>query len=439
MIISSLKIIISIIGLIALLILVRWLSKQVNLDPEWQRKLLHIGLGLFSLSFPFIFQDTWEVFLLCLASAFIMLCIRFIPVLRQSVGRSLYDVNRSSLGELLFALTIVLLFWLSNDRLVTYILPMLILTISDTAAAIIGVHYGRHTYEVESGSKSWQGSAAFAIFTFVVSIILLSQLSDLSFLHSLIIASILAWLGTLIEAVCWHGIDNLVVPLGLYLLLDRILPLDFTSLSLMLIILIILTGFGLIVAKKSQLNVHALMSSIITAFCVWVIGGITWLAPLVIVFITHLLMANRKSDKVFYDVRAILSVIFSTLPWLMIFRIYQYEYSYYFFLLTVAIHWQINVLINFRVIRNRRATNGLLLCISALATLFVLSILPLFEGFTPINISLVLSGMLILFIGGVLFKINAERFSQDRWLQQGIYALLGSFVGVIPLQMLVLI
>lgn len=438
MITSSLKITASIIGLVVLLLGVRAVSKRMGIDPEWQRKLLHIGLGLFSLSFPFLFQHVWEVLILCLASAAVMLCIRFVPALRQSVGRSLYDVNRSSLGELLFAVTIVLLFWLSKDNLITYLIPMLILTVSDAAAAIIGVQYGRNTYDIEQGTKSWQGTAAFALFTFSLSVFLLDQLSDLPVQHCIIIAVILAWLGALVEAVSWHGIDNLVVPLGLYLLLERILMLDLVILGMILLMLIGLTAMGLTCAKISRLNVHALMAAIIMAFCFWIIGGINWLYPLLIVFLTHLFMAKQHPDAVLYDIRAILSVMFTALPWLLIYRVNQYEYSYYLYLLSLAIHWQINILISLRVIRRRPAEYRMLLATSTLATVLLLSMQILINGITAFNLMLVFAGALILFVGGILLAVNADRFSRERWLQQGLFSLLGSMLGIFPLQLMAL-
>lgn len=430
---SLLKIVACMAGLIGLLLAVKSAGRHYGLGPEWQRKLLHVGLGLFSLTFLFIFQRTWEVLALCVASAAVMLCIRLLPGLRRSVGKSLYDVNRSSLGELLFALSIALLFWLSKDRPVTYVIPMLILTLSDAAAAIVGVHYGRHTYRVEQSMKSWQGTAAFTVVTFVLSMSLLAWLTDLPSTHVVIIAAVLAWLGALIEAVSWYGVDNIVVPVGLYLLLDRLLAAEPAMLIPILFMLLGLTGLGIVTARKVRLNVHALLAGIILAFCFWIIGGLPWLCPLLIVFFTHVVMAKWHPESESFDIRAILSLMLTALPWLLLYRVYRNDSGYYLLLLSLAVHWQINFLLSLRTLRGRPAETSLLFAASLIATLALLSMQPLIHGATAGNILLLTAGFAILFLGGLLFRVGADRLSRERWVEQSLFSLSASVIGIFPL------
>ncbi|HEX7026186.1 MAG TPA: hypothetical protein VF268_03025 [Gammaproteobacteria bacterium] len=433
MIVSLLKIAACMAGLIGLLVAVKSAGKRYALGAEWQRKLLHVGLGLFSMSFPFIFQRAWEVLILCAASAGVMLSIRFLPGLRRSVGGSLYDVNRSSLGELLFAVSIALLFWLSKDEPVTYVIPMLILTLSDAAAAIVGVHYGRHTYRIAQGMKSWQGTAAFTVVTFGLSVSLLAWLTDLPVLHVVIIAAVLAWLGALIEAVSWYGVDNVVVPVGLYLLLDRLLTTQPAMLASILLVLLGLTGLGVVTARRARLNVHALLSGIILAFCFWIIGGLPWLYPLLVVFFTHVVMAKRHPESETFDIRAILSLMLTALPWLLLYRVYQNDSGYYLLLLSLAVHWQINFLLSLRALRGRPAEMSLLFGASLIATLALLSMQPLIDGVTARNMLLLVAGFTILFLGGLLFRVSADRLSRERWIEQSLFSLSGSVIGIFPL------
>ena len=107
--VAILKIFTVLLLLIGFLFTIRAFGKRYDWHPEWQRKMLHIGLGLTSLSFPWIFSDVWQVAALCITAIFILLLIRTIPSLRNSVGKSIYDVKRSSLGELLFALSLSLI------------------------------------------------------------------------------------------------------------------------------------------------------------------------------------------------------------------------------------------------------------------------------------------------------------------------------------------
>ena len=40
-----------------------------------------------------------------------------------------------------------------------YVLPILVITLSDTASALVGTSYGRGAFAVEDGSKSIEGVA----------------------------------------------------------------------------------------------------------------------------------------------------------------------------------------------------------------------------------------------------------------------------------------
>ena len=92
-------------GSVVLLALVLWgvskLAKIAKLDPEIGRKLVHISLGLYCLTFPYVFSEAWEVFATCALAVGVFLLAR--GIMRQSLGGGLHAVQRTSYGELLFA------------------------------------------------------------------------------------------------------------------------------------------------------------------------------------------------------------------------------------------------------------------------------------------------------------------------------------------------
>ncbi len=53
------------------------------------------------------------------------------------------------------------MFVLSDGRTLLYVVPILVLTFADAAAALVGVAFGRLRYSTVGGSKSLEGSAAF--------------------------------------------------------------------------------------------------------------------------------------------------------------------------------------------------------------------------------------------------------------------------------------
>jgi len=76
-----------------------------------------------------------------------------------------------------------------------------VIAICDSAAALVGMRFGRH--KVFSLSKSWEGSLAFAILCFVGALFFLSPLSAL--LATLILA--------LVELLGIKGSDNFLLPI----------------------------------------------------------------------------------------------------------------------------------------------------------------------------------------------------------------------------------
>ena len=105
-------------GSVILLALVLWsvsrLSKIAKLDPEVGRKLVHISLGLYCLMFPFVFSNAWEVGATCALAVGVFMLAR--GKMRDSLGGGLHSVERTSYGELLFAVSVGLLFWLKDGH-----------------------------------------------------------------------------------------------------------------------------------------------------------------------------------------------------------------------------------------------------------------------------------------------------------------------------------
>src|SRR5262249_18012010 len=137
--------------------------------PEVVRKLLHMGMGLVTLSFPWLFDETWPVIVLAVLSIALLTSARLVAGLKSSLGSVVSGVARASLGEISFPVGVAVLFVLLihggaapfDLRAVLYCIPVLLLTLADAAAALIGITYGRLQYPTADGVKSAEGSVAF--------------------------------------------------------------------------------------------------------------------------------------------------------------------------------------------------------------------------------------------------------------------------------------
>ena len=195
-------------------------------QPELLRKILHVGMGLVACSFPWLFDGSWPILLLGALSLVGMVALRTVKTLSGSVGTVVSGVGRISFGEIYFPLAIALqwhIFLFESGpfeyRVLLYCIPLLLLTVADAAAALVGVNYGSVRFATADGVKSAEGSLAFFLCAFLCVHIPLLLGSDTGRVETLLIAVLLALVAMLFEAIAWAGLDNLLLPLVGYLLL----------------------------------------------------------------------------------------------------------------------------------------------------------------------------------------------------------------------------
>lgn len=205
------------------------LARRAHLQPESSRKLIHLSLGLYCLTFPFLFAQAWEVVLTCGLAIGVFALAR--GRLRVTFGAGLHGVSRRSYGEVYFALAVVLLFAMSAGHAATgnlgnllYLLPIAILTVSDAVAALVGVRFGHIRFKVADGTKTCEGVAAFIGSAWLLTDIGLTALTDLSAVDAMLVSTVVALVSASIEALSGRGLDNLLIPLGVYALLGSVVP-----------------------------------------------------------------------------------------------------------------------------------------------------------------------------------------------------------------------
>jgi hypothetical protein len=172
---------------------------------------------------------------------------------------------------------------------------------------------------------------------------------------------------------------------------------------------------------------------VIFSFFFWVVGGVQWFLALAAVLAIHIFMVRIQNNDEKYGINSILSISSGGLLWITAFKIFHYNPSYFLFVLSLAIHLQIILLIrlkgHFGVSSN--------IFIKFLVSIFSVSIFQfIFFLFYPQPEKcsfFSLSCILILFLGSILFRVKTDNLSSKRWLYQSIFAILGSFIGIIPL------
>jgi dolichol kinase len=309
----------SIAGLLAVMAGVRALAARFRWSPELQRKCVHVATGLFALSLPLIFAKAWPVLVLSTLAVVVLGAIRLPPIAKTGIGSTIHGVERESYGEILLAVAVGFTFFRSIGNPVLYVLPMLVLTFSDAAAALTGVHYGRRIFSVEDGTKSLEGVVMFFLMTFIIAMVTLLLMTDISRQSVILLSLVVAVFGAQLEAESWRGFDNLFVPVGLHLFLQNNLT---TSPFGLLIEAVALIG-GLValmlLAPSLGLTRHAARTVGVLAFLILsVTSPLNAILPLAAFAAFILARRNRPIEKRHSELDFIAAAAVVAAMWLLI-------------------------------------------------------------------------------------------------------------------------
>lgn len=200
-----------------------YLRRKKYISGELARKFAHTTTGTWAALWP-LFLDLRSIAVLALGMTVIAVIFRFVFPLR-----SIYSVQRISIGEILIGLGIAVAAWLALSGSV-YTAAVLVISWGDSMAAIVGTRYGkRNGFKVLGAKKSVLGSLAF--FAVVAGVVfgffmyeksLLVDLNSVEILKNICYSVILATVLTVVEIFGVYGSDNLSLPIMTVVLLNLI-------------------------------------------------------------------------------------------------------------------------------------------------------------------------------------------------------------------------
>lgn len=282
--------------LVGIFFAVRALRLWTGLHAEVARKILHVSLGLISATFPWLFDGAAPVVALGLIAAAALVAVRLVPTFKSRTTGVIDGVDRVSLGEVYFPLSVALLFWLSDGYWLLFVIPILVLTFGDALAALVGISYGRVRYMTADGFKSVEGSLAFFTVTFLAVHIPLLLFSSVGRAESLLIALMIGLIVMMLEAIAWRGLDNFFIPLGTWLLLTLYLPLPPQALLLRFGVTLATTLFVFYWRSRSTMDDAALITAALYGYAILMVGGPIWMIAPAALFMTHVLLFSRAAN-----------------------------------------------------------------------------------------------------------------------------------------------
>ena len=260
----------SVAALFAMTYAVRVAGLHYGWPAEVQRKLVHVGVGIYAMLLPLVLDK--GAFILFAVLALAALLVLRSPWAGKRAGASLHSVERRSWGDLLFLVAVTVLFVRAPGDPALYLLPIAVLTLSDAAAAVVGTEYGRRRFGAGDRLKSMEGTVAFFVVTWMVAMTILVAATDVPRVNTVLLATVVAAFAAQVEAESWKGLDNLFVPVGIHALLTFNDDTDPRLLAVLTCAFIALIVFAQKCSQWFGMTPHAGRSN---AVCLFLAAGMT--------------------------------------------------------------------------------------------------------------------------------------------------------------------
>ncbi len=193
---------------VAILLLIT--EKILDKYPTASRKILHIMVGNIAFLLP-IFQTRATMAFLA-AGPFILFTFLMSPYSPIKSIKGKTSGAGHGMGLVYYSIAWMVLAYLFFDHKEIIAIGILAMSYGDGFASLLGMKFGKRTYNIWGDEKSYIGSIMMLIFTFVMTIIAL-QFYGISIYDKLLILAYIALVATVTEAFSPKGLDNLSVPL----------------------------------------------------------------------------------------------------------------------------------------------------------------------------------------------------------------------------------
>jgi phosphatidylserine decarboxylase len=202
---------------VVIVVAIEWWARRSRVQAEVTRKLMHLAGVVPCLFIPVLIHTIpVAVALAAVMAAGLWAGDRFGHL------RSVSEVSRRSHGAMFYPLAMLAIFLLAGDRTWMFLSALLAVGVADALAALVGSAYGKRRYRVWDAEKSLEGSAVFFMVTLAAVMFPLWLMAGLPWPECLLAALLTALITTGLEAVSSRGLDNLLVPIGVCVVLNHI-------------------------------------------------------------------------------------------------------------------------------------------------------------------------------------------------------------------------
>ena len=303
-------------------------SRLGGAPVEHTRKLTHLGSGVIVMGFPWLVESAWSVTLLALAFGGLLVIGKLTGLLQ-----SIHNVKRRTQGAYLYPLAVLGTFLLAEGDPLLFCVPLAVMAVADTGAALVGKHAGGLRYRVLDGERSLEGSLTFFGLAFAIVVVGLALAGRPGWPASLLVTLVVALLTTSVEAASIRGSDNLLIPYAAWLALDRTLDLGLAGLEPWLFGML-LAGSSLALSwRQADLTVAGAITVFLVGSLSYAEGGWAWALPYYGVYGLFLLAKVPRNEA---DLDDVFATAAGSLALLLAYVHLQWDRLYLPFLVTIS-------------------------------------------------------------------------------------------------------
>jgi phytol kinase len=205
--------VISYVYVFAVIALGELLRRAGRRSPDFTRKFIHIGVGMWVVGTVLLFE-TWYLALIPPATFVILNALSY----WRGTIKAMESEEKENLGTIYFPIAFAAVVYYYWSQPVLMVASMMPLTWGDAMAAIIGRRYGHYHYSVGSRTRSLEGSLAMLLWSWLTTSMALFIMPYLlgkpliNWILALLYGAVVALVCTLVEALSPWGIDNLTIP-----------------------------------------------------------------------------------------------------------------------------------------------------------------------------------------------------------------------------------
>lgn len=189
------------------------IRSRLDLKKDFTRKFVHVFVGTYIVPTFYLFDSLY----MALIPPVTFIIINVLSY-RFKIFKAMEEEDGVNLGTMLFPISfciVMIVFWnAGHPYKAAAMMGILVMAWGDAAASIVGRNFGTHHYHFFREKKSFEGSIAMFVASYIAMILVLTVWENpwMDFTQKVITAATVAVFGTFLEAISVRGTDNLIVP-----------------------------------------------------------------------------------------------------------------------------------------------------------------------------------------------------------------------------------